>query len=95
MTVAKKRARHELTLGAEHLVELRQIRQYAQLVGNFVVGHVLGVQQGRDAQILFCHTESQLIVLIDVLPLEFFEVSVVQRDSNEYKRGGREFLIEN
>jgi hypothetical protein len=64
----------QLTLCSKDLIILGQIGEDAQLVGDVVVGHVLRIQQCRNAQVLLGHTERELIVVINVLLLQIIKV---------------------
>lgn len=59
----------------EVVVVLGHVGQDAQPVGDLQSHHVLGVQQGRDAQLLLRHAEGQLVVLVNVFLPESIEVS--------------------
>lgn len=65
----------KLTLSTKDLIELRQISENAEFIGNLVVVHVLWIEERWNIQILFGHTESKLIVVINVLLLQLIKVS--------------------
>lgn len=60
----------------EVVVVLGHVGQDAQPVGHLQGHHVLGVQQGRDAQLLLSHVEGQFVVLVNVFLPEGIEVSL-------------------
>lgn len=61
-----------LTLpNGERLVELRKVRQNGQPIWNWKFDHVFWLQQGRNPQVLFCDRERQLVVVVDVVFVEF------------------------
>lgn len=61
----------------EVVVVLGDVSEDTETVWNFESHHVLCIQQRRNSQMLFCNTERQFVVVIDIFLLQRIEVDEV------------------